>query len=189
MGVTVFGPGTLSPGVRTGRPFVASFEERRVRRGLWKRQSTVGGRLCRDGSGRVRTEYRLRRLWVTSSVVAIADPVGGWISVIDPLHRTCGRSEYAPPLDGKALTFPPDAERRMWEGLRCVRVPSFGNIAEAWFCEELDQVVYEKRLTLEEDIEWRLVDISYTEPDPELFIPPRDYRLLENPAPAGCGIR
>ena len=158
-------------------------------------------KLFRDGQGRERIERG-----VTVLVIEIDDPVAGFRFMLDTARKVARRSKLvvAPPNTVRALTETPapgpgakvvtqSLGTRMIEGVSAVGTldttstsgsnPIVSTV-ETWRSPELRMMLLVKssnpRLG---DEETRIVNISRSEPRPELFRPPADYGIVDETPP------
>ena len=168
MSAFVFGPHIITNTTIPGQPFSAKF------RG-WAKKNGVErdhlGRIFRDNSGRLRYDGEYQGIWVISS---IHDPVGGVHIILDHLHRS-----YIQPTErfGTPLrtSMPESTEKRIINGVECVRYPPGQTLEEAWVSPELELVIQEHTRDESHETMWEIYGIVRMEPDESLFRIPGDY--------------
>jgi len=180
----IYGPPRPAP-VFTGAPY--STEQVLEYNG----DRNVIGRFARDSQGRTRAERALKvgPYWRTT----IADPVAGIAYLLDDTAKVAHRMAL-PPYD-PATARPPIAGpndenlgERVVDGLRLSgrRVNGRAFSIEIWRSEDLQLEVITRSSN---GYGGHLEKLSRAEPDPALFRPPADYRVVDEPAPFPMTIR
>lgn len=151
---------------------------------------TVIGRFARDSQGRSRAEraYKFPPVWLT----AIYDPVAGAAYLLDDVAKVAHRMAllpYSPAAAPPALTGPNDESlgEQVVDGIRLTGRRRNGPLTiEIWRSEDLQLDVLTKSSN---GYSGRLEKLSRAEPDPALFRPPADYRIVDEPAPFSMTIK
>ncbi len=153
-------------------------------------KSNVIGRFARDPQGRTRFEraYKFPPVWLTT----IYDPVAGVAYLLDEDAKVAHRMAM-PPYDPATVRPPigrPNDEmlgEQVVNGLRLTGRRMNGPLTiEIWRSEELQLDVTTRSSN---GYSGRLEKLSRGEPDPTLFRPPADYRVVDEAAPFPMTIR
>jgi len=163
-------------------------------------------KMWRDSTGRTRTEGPLFGLNNSPSIIEINDPVAGRWYLLDPetnvAHRAALESRLEQPASGTRAAgstgLPGTAQSRqcsrdslgsktiegvLAEGwlIQCTE-PTRGDaaVAELWTAAMgLKVTVLRKTSFLQGESTLRLINISRAEPDPSLFQPPPEYKVVD----------
>jgi hypothetical protein len=145
----------------------------------------VIARFARDSQGRTRAERALKigPYWLTT----IADPVAGIAYLLDDTAKVAHRMALPPydPATARPSIAGPNEENlgeQVVDGLRLSgrRVNGGALIIEIWRSEDLQLEVITRSSN---GYSGRLEKLSRAEPDPALFRPPADYRVVDEAAP------
>ncbi len=171
MSAFVFGPHILTNTTLPGRPFSATFRASVKKNGVQRDQT---GRVLRDESGRLRLDLEYQGIHVGFSVL---DPVAGLNVMVNDINKAYVESALGTPIH---CGMPdPNSEKRIIEGLECLRYPPAPSLEEAWVSPELEFVIRERVRDETHESTWELFDIVRGEPDAGLFQIPPGYRRGE----------
>lgn len=157
-----------------GRPFSAKSRAWVKKNGA---QRDHFGRIFRDNSGRLRYDSEFQGIWVSSW---IRDPVAKTNITLNHFHKTFIQSSepFGTPLQ---TSMPDSTEKRMINGVECLRYPPRQTLEEAWVSPELEFVIQERTRDDFHETTWEIYDIVRTEPDESLFRIPSDYQAATGP--------
>jgi len=179
---------------RKGKPFEAEYETTRSTTAGWR--ETKRGKLYVDSAARIRNEFSLDDMRVVSiwdpdtKMGVLLDAASGTVLVPpsqDELPEDTGSTSAAQPTAPPGSNEPSrepaefigeDLGARVIEGFDCVghrtKTKASGHFAvDTWVATELGLVLLEKRVTEDEEVEYRIFNIRRGEPDASLFrIPP-----------------
>ncbi len=173
MSAFVFGPHIITNTIVPGRPFSAKFRASVKKNSVQKDQV---GRIYRDSAGRLRTDMEFQGVHVGYRIL---DPVAGVRTIVNDLHKAYVESICCmAPQSGMP---DPSSEKRMINGIDCVRFPAAPTLEEAWVSPELELVIQERVRDESHESTWEVYDIVRTEPDESLFRIPRDYQAVSGP--------
>jgi hypothetical protein len=164
----VFGPHILTNTTASGRPFSAKFRASVKKNGVQRGRS---GGIFRDKAGRLRVDVEFQGVDIGYRVL---DPVAGIQTIVDDIHKTYVESTCgAGPQSGMP---PPSSEKRIINGVECLRYPPEPTLEEAWVSPELELVIQEHVRDESNESTWEVYDIVREEPDERLFRIPPDYQ-------------
>jgi hypothetical protein len=173
MSAFVFGPHIITNTIVPGRPFSANFRASVKKNGVHRDNL---GRILRDSAGRLRLDIEFQGTHVGYRIL---DPVAGVQTLVDDIHKTyvestCGTGPQSGMPD-------PSSEKRMINGVECLRFPPAPTLEEAWVSPELELVIHEHVRDESTESTWDLYDIVRAEPDESLFRIPPDYQAATRP--------
>ncbi len=155
--------------------------------------------IYRDTAGRMRIESVIsdasgRR----NTIVQIRDPIAGFVAFLNPDDRVALRivtPKMNPPsqggfgLFGTPVGMPGEnakheqLERRTIVGIACdgIRITSASGdlVDEHWFSTELGLVPVIEASSPDEHYSAKILKVTRTDPDPELFVIPKEYTIQE----------
>jgi hypothetical protein len=163
------------------------------------KQSTI----YRDAEGRMRIQSQFSNAsgeWVT--LIQIRDPIAGFVAFLTPdmvAHRVIAPKINPPSRGGiswfgTAIGMPgkiiktEKLDRRTIQGIACDGFRIIGTsddqppqsiIEERWFSNELGIVALIESTSRDEHHSARILDVTRAEPDPGLFVIPREYEIQE----------
>ena len=163
------------------------------------RQSNI----YRDAAGRMRIEIQLSELGKQVTLIQIRDPIAGFVAMLTPdmvAHRL--RTPKMNPPSGGGFAFfgtsvgsmpgknakTENLGRRTIEGISCdgLRItgtsedqPPRSVVEERWASTELGLVAMIEATSPEEHYSAKILKVTRAEPDPRLFVIPKEYEIQE----------
>lgn len=162
------------------------------------RQSTI----YRDAAGRMRIESQFSELGKQVTLIQIRDPIAGFVAMLTPdmvAHRLI-TPKMNPPSGGGFAFFgtsvgmpgknakTENLGRRTIEGIACdgLRItgtsedkPPRSVVEEHWASTELGLVAMIEATSPDEHYSARILKVTRAEPDPVLFVIPKEYEIQE----------
>ena len=174
-----FTSGPTQTHVTTGAPYSGE---------LTRAGQTVLPMTWRDSQGRIRTE---RPVYQTRpgqpippdnfTITEIRDPVAGFQYILDPVTHTAHRTPFKPEAVTTLRRFIGDGERQTISGVEAV-VRRVGPTTETWVDPKSGVTLLQKS-TGPNGVTMTMRNYSNAEPDPALFAPASDYRVVDETGP------
>ena len=181
----VYGPARSAP-VVTGAPYAADELQEYTEPGATSPiRSSVIGHFVRDSQGRTRSTvaYKPAPYWLTE----IFDPIAGVAILLDEDAKIAHRMTVEPAAPAISSPAGESLGTRVIDGVTAEGQRSNGRLViETWTSPEL-KLELESRSS--NGYSSRLTNLTRQEPDPSLFRPPSDYRIVDEPKPFPMSVR